>query len=122
MIPQYTTAALATENKTLCFPASADSIPTSMGQEDHVSMGSISGRKLLKVIKNVKKIFAIELMYACQGFEFRRPLKTSELLEKVFALVRSKVKKLENDRLIGEDINEMILLLKSDDFKNAIIF
>ncbi len=122
MIPQYTTAALATENKTLCFPASADSIPTSMGQEDHVSMGSISGRKLLKVIKNVKKILAIELMYACQGFEFRRPLKTSEPLEKIFTLVRSKVKKLENDRLIGEDINEMILLLKSDDFKKAIVF
>ena len=122
MIPQYTTAALVTENKTLCFPASADSIPTSMGQEDHVSMGSISGRKFLKVIENVKKIFAIELMYACQGFEFRRPLKTSEPLEKVFELVRSKVKKLENDRLIGNDINVIIDLLESDQFKKVIDF
>ena len=75
MIPQYTTAALVTENKTLCFPASADSIPTSLGQEDHVSMGSISGRKLNKVLDNLEYIFAIELLTACQAIEFRRPLK-----------------------------------------------
>ncbi len=75
MIPQYTTAALVTENKTLCFPASADSIPTSLGQEDHVSMGSISGRKLAQVLDNLEYILAIELMSACQAIEFRRPLK-----------------------------------------------
>ena len=74
MIPQYTTAALVTENKTLCFPASADSIPTSLGQEDHVSMGSISGRKLEMVLENLEYILAIELMTACQAIEFRRPL------------------------------------------------
>jgi histidine ammonia-lyase len=62
MIPQYTTAALVTENKTLCFPASADSIPTSLGQEDHVSMGSISGRKLNSVLDNLEFILAIELL------------------------------------------------------------
>ena len=67
MIPQYTTAALVTENKTLCFPASADSIPTSLGQEDHVSMGSISGRKLAKVLDNLEFILAIELLTACQA-------------------------------------------------------
>jgi len=78
MIPQYTTAALVTENKTLCFPASADSIPTSLGQEDHVSMGSISGRKLNQVLDNLEYILAIELMSACQAIEFRRPLKSSE--------------------------------------------
>ena len=70
MIPQYTTAALVTENKTLCFPASADSIPTSLGQEDHVSMGSISGRKLNQVLDNLEYILAIELMSACQAIEF----------------------------------------------------
>ena len=60
MIPQYTTAALASENKGLCFPASADSIPTSLGQEDHVSMGSIGGRKALRVVENVEKIIGID--------------------------------------------------------------
>ena len=81
MIPQYTTAALVTENKTLCFPASADSIPTSLGQEDHVSMGSISGRKLEMVLENLEYILAIELMTACQAIEFRRPLHSSSILE-----------------------------------------
>ncbi|RYG41321.1 MAG: histidine ammonia-lyase, partial [Chitinophagaceae bacterium] len=81
MIPQYTTAALVTENKTLCFPASADSIPTSLGQEDHVSMGSISGRKLSRIIDNLENILGIELLTACQAIEFRRPLKSSALLE-----------------------------------------
>ena len=81
MIPQYTTAALVTENKSLCFPPSADSIPTSMGQEDHVSMGSISGRKLNQILNNLEKILAIELMYAAQAMEFRRPNTFSDILE-----------------------------------------
>lgn len=120
MIPQYTSAALCTENKTLCFPASADSIPTSLGQEDHVSMGSISGRKFNQVLDNVERILAIELMYACQGLEFRRPRKTSATLEKVFDAVRSVCPKLEEDRLIGEDIENIIRLIQSDDFKRLI--
>src|SRR5690606_32751627 len=77
MIPQYTTAALASENKSLCFPSSADSIPTSLGQEDHVSMGSISGRKLNKIIDHLEYIQAIELLYAAQAMDFRRPLRSS---------------------------------------------
>ena len=121
MIPQYTTAALCTENKTLCFPASADSIPTSLGQEDHVSMGSISGRKFNQVLDNVERILAIELMYACQGLEFRRPRKTSPFLEEVFAKVRSVCPKLEEDRLIGDDINNIIDLLQTEDFKKLIL-
>ena len=121
MIPQYTSAALCTENKTLCFPASADSIPTSLGQEDHVSMGSISGRKFNQVLDNVERILAIELMYACQGLEFRRPRKTSPFLEEVFAKVRSICPKLEEDRLIGDDINNIIDLLQTDDFKKLIL-
>lgn len=120
MIPQYTTAALVTENKTLCFPASSDSIPTSIGQEDHVSMGSISGRKFNQVLGNVEKILAIELMLGCQGIEFRRPLKTGQRLEEVYALVRSKVKKLEDDRLIGEDIEKMIELVRGDELKKYV--
>lgn len=121
MIPQYTSAALCTENKTLCFPASADSIPTSLGQEDHVSMGSISGRKFNQVLDNVERILAIELMYACQGLEFRRPRKTSPFLEEVFAKVRSVCPKLEDDRLIGDDINNIIDLLQTEDFKHLIL-
>jgi len=84
----YTTAALWTENKTLCFPASADSIPTSLGQEDHVSMGSISGRKLYRVLDNLEYILAIELLSACQAIEFRRPLRSSEILESAHDYVR----------------------------------
>lgn len=121
MIPQYTSAALVTENKTLCFPASADSVPTSLGQEDHVSMGSISGRKFNQVLNNLEKILAIELMYACQGLEFRRPLKTSPILEEVFAAVREVCPKLEDDRLIGKDINAIIELIQGRKLKDIIL-
>jgi histidine ammonia-lyase len=117
MIPQYTTAALVTENKTLCFPASADSVPTSLGQEDHVSMGSISGRKFNQVLGNLENILAIELMFAAQGLEFRRPLKSSKIIEENYAIIREKVKKLENDRLIGEDILTIAEMVKNRAFK-----
>jgi histidine ammonia-lyase len=107
MIPQYTTAALVTENKTLCFPASADSIPTSLGQEDHVSMGSISGRKLLSVLDNLQYILAIELLSASQAIEFRRPLKSSALLEFAHSYVRRFVGFAEEDRIFADDINKI---------------
>lgn len=113
MIPQYTTAALATENKTLCFPASADSIPTSLGQEDHVSMGSISGRKLHTVLDNVEYILAIELMSACQAIEFRRPLKSSALLEFAHSYVRQVASFANEDRVFSKDI-EAIKTIVSD--------
>lgn len=114
MIPQYTTAALVTENKSLCFPPSADSIPTSLGQEDHVSMGSISGRKLNQILENLEKILAIELMYAAQAMEFRRPNSFSEIIEKNHAIIRAKVDKLEDDRLLKDDIYNMIQLVKNE--------
>ena len=107
MIPQYTTAALVSENKTMCFPASADSIPTSLGQEDHVSMGSISGRKLAKVLDNLEYILAIELLCACQAIEFRRPLKSSEILEGAHNFVRNFVEFASEDRIFGEDIQQL---------------
>jgi len=116
MIPQYATAALVTENKSLCFPPSADSVPTSMGQEDHVSMGSISGRKLNQILGNLDKIFAIELMYAAQAIDFRRPNTCSDVIEENFALIRSKVAKLEEDRLLKPDIDAMVELVKSQAF------
>lgn len=107
MIPQYTTAALVSENKTLCFPASADSIPTSLGQEDHVSMGSISGRKLCQVLDNLEYILAIELMTACQAIEFRRPLQSSAILEFAHDYVREFVSFAEEDRIFANDINDV---------------
>lgn len=107
MIPQYTTAALVTENKTLCFPASADSIPTSLGQEDHVSMGSISGRKLLSVLDNIHHILSIELLSAAQAIEFRRPLKSSGPLEAAHAFVRKQVGFAEEDRIFADDIQKI---------------
>lgn len=117
MIPQYTTAALVTENKTLCFPASADSVPTSLGQEDHVSMGSISGRKFNQVLGNLENIFAVELMFAAQGMEFRRPLKSTKIIEENFDIIRSKVDKLEEDRLIGQDMLAIANLIREKKLK-----
>ncbi|AZQ10417.1 histidine ammonia-lyase [Shewanella khirikhana] len=116
MIPQYVTAALVTENKSLCFPPSADSVPTSMGQEDHVSMGSISGRKLNQILGNLEKIFAIELMYAAQAIDFRRPNRCSDIIEQNHALIREKVAKLEEDRLLKPDIDAIIALVKAQAF------
>ena len=116
MIPQYATAALVTENKSLCFPPSADSVPTSMGQEDHVSMGSISSRQFNQILGNLEKILAIELMYAAQAIEFRRPNKCSDIIEKNFQVIRAKVAKLEEDRLLKPDIDAMIALVKSQAF------
>lgn len=117
MIPQYTAAALVTENKTLCFPASADSIPTSLGQEDHVSMGSISGRKFNQVLGNLVNILAVELMFAAQGLEFRRPAKCSKIIEENYDIIRSKVAKLEDDRLIGEDMLAIADMIREKKFK-----
>ncbi|GAA0542274.1 histidine ammonia-lyase [Chitinophaga japonensis] len=107
MVPQYTTAALVTENKTLCFPASADSVPTSLGQEDHVSMGSISGRKLNQVIGNLEYILAIELLYAAQAVDFRRPLKSGPILEACHAYAREQVSFARKDRVFATDIRAL---------------
>ena len=115
MITQYTTAALVSENKSLCFPASADSIPTGMGQEDHVSMGSISARICLEVINNLEKILAIELLHAAQSLEFRRPNKFSLPIEKTLSKIRKNVKKLEGDRVLSIDIEVMINLIEKQD-------
>lgn len=113
MILQYTTAALVSENKSLCFPASADSIPTSLGQEDHVSMGSISGRKTLKIVENLEQILGIELLTAAQGFEFRRPMKSGLLMDRIYEHVRTKIEFAENDRLFSPDIEKAIEIIRS---------
>jgi histidine ammonia-lyase len=113
MILQYTSAALASENKSLCFPASADSIPTSLGQEDHVSMGSISARKTLQIVNNLEKILAIELLTAAQGFDFRKPLKSGILIDEAHKLIRDHITFAENDRIFAEDIDKALKLIQS---------
>lgn len=120
MIPQYTTAALVSENKTLCFPASADSIPTSLGQEDHVSMGSISGRKLNRVLDNLEIILAIELLSACQAIEFRRPLKSSAILEFAHDHVRKYVSFAAEDRIFAADINQVTGIIRDFSFVESV--
>ncbi len=104
MIPQYTSAALVSENKTLCFPASADSIPTSLGQEDHVSMGSISARKLNRIIDNLENILAVELVCAAQAFDFRKPLKSSKIIEACHNAIREDIDHACEDRIFSKDI------------------
>jgi histidine ammonia-lyase len=120
MIPQYTSAALVSENKTLCFPASADSIPTSLGQEDHVSMGSISARKTLNIIRNLEKILAIELICAAQGFDFRRPLKSTLVLNSCHDYVRRKIPTVDKDRVFAEDINIALEIIKNKELVQVV--
>ena len=88
MIPQYTAASIVSQNKGLCWPASCDSIPSSQGQEDHVSMGSNAATKLVRVVENTESVLGIELMNAVQALEFRRPAKSSPKLERVVSEYR----------------------------------
>lgn len=97
MIPQYTAASIVSQSKGLCFPASADSIPSSQGQEDHVSMGANAATKLVRVIENTEKVLAIELMNAAQALQFRRPLHSSPAIEQIFSDFRSIVPFVEDD-------------------------
>jgi histidine ammonia-lyase len=113
MMLQYTTAALASENKTLCFPASADSIPTSLGQEDHVSMGAFGARKALQVAENTTKILAIELLCAAQAIDLRRPLQSSETLENVHREIRKHIPFATEDRIFSADIEKATALVES---------
>jgi histidine ammonia-lyase len=113
MILQYTSAALVSENKSLCFPASADSIPTALGQEDHVSMGSISARKTLSIVDNLEKILALELMTAAQGFDFRKPLRSGILIDEAHRMIRDHITFADNDRIFSEDIEQAIALIRS---------
>ena len=113
MIAHVTAAALASENKILCHPASVDSIPTSTDKEDHVSMGVTSGLKLQQVIKNLKVNFAIELLCNSQAIDYRRPHKSSTVLEAVFAKIRKVVPKVKEDRAFYQDINKLVELIDS---------
>jgi histidine ammonia-lyase len=112
MITQYTAASIASENKQLCTPASIDSIVSSNGQEDHVSMGANAATKCLRVVNNLERILAIELLTAAQALEFRRPLKTSPELEKLISAFRKEIPAHENDRLLSTEIQNSVLFLR----------
>ena len=113
MIPQYTAASIASENKQLSTPASVDSIVSSNGQEDHVSMGANAATKCLRVLNNTERILAIELLTAAQALTFRRPLKTSDELEKIVSAYREKVSSHDEDHLLASDMAESIHFLKT---------
>ena len=115
MIPQYTAASIVSQNKQLCSPASVDSIVSSNGQEDHVSMGANAATKCYKVIENVYRIFAIEFMNAAQALEFRKPVKSSPVIEKTVADYRKKVKFVENDKIMFSEINETLIYIQALD-------
>ena len=112
MIPQYTAASIVSQSKGLCMPASADSIPSSQGQEDHVSMGANAATKLVRVIENTERVLAIELFNAAQALEFRRPLRSSWTIEKIFAGYRKHVPFIEDDCFMHPLIEKSILFLR----------
>lgn len=114
MIPQYTAAALVSENKVLCHPASVDTIPTSLGQEDHVSMGSIGALKLLNVFKNVEQVLAIELFSAAQALDFRKPLKPGKGVERAHQLIREKFPHAQEDHYFRDEINLAVDFLRDE--------
>ncbi len=113
MIPQYTAASIVSQNKQYANPASTDSIVSSNGQEDHVSMGANAATKCLKIVQNLEKIIAIELMNASQAIEFRRPLKTSPFLETFIQEYRLQVPLVTQDRILHYDIEKSIAFLQS---------
>ena len=111
MIPQYTAASIASQNKQLCTPASVDSIVSSNGQEDHVSMGANAATKLFRVVENTERILAIELLNATQGIAFRNA-KSSDFIEGILDIYRDEVEFLSEDRLLHDDIERSIGFLQ----------
>ena len=111
MIPQYTAASIVSQNKMYCYPASSDSIVSSNGQEDHVSMGATAAIKLIKVLDNLDLILAIELMNAAQALEFRRPMKSSPFIEKLMKAYRNEVAFVEEDIVMYKEIKKTVAFL-----------
>lgn len=114
MIPQYTAASIVSQNKGLCMPASVDSIPSSQSQEDHVSMGSNAATKLARVVDNTERVLAIELFNAAQALEFRRPLRSSEAVERLVERYRQVVPYIDNDRVMYPLIDASITFLQNN--------
>ncbi len=120
MIAQYTAAAVVSENKVLAHPAVVDTIPTSANKEDFNSMGSISARKCIKIIRNTEYALAIELLLACQGLDFRLPVKSSAKLMKLHSHIRKIVAHMNEDRILSIDINKIIESIRTPEFNELI--
>jgi histidine ammonia-lyase len=120
MIPQYVAAALVSENKSLCHPASVDSIPTSAGQEDHVSMGNASGLKALQVLANAERAVAIELLAGAQAVEFLAPLQPGRGVAATRAFVRTLSERLRDDRSLSADIERMATAVREGSLADAV--
>ncbi len=120
MIVQVAAASIVSENKTLCHPASVDSIPTSADKEDHVSMGAWAARKAGKVVVNARRVLAMELLASTQGIDLLRPLRTSEQLEKVHRLIRKKVRRIDADRMFHVDIQQIEKMLETGAFAEVV--
>ncbi|MBR6211991.1 MAG: histidine ammonia-lyase [Bacteroidales bacterium] len=116
MIPQYTAASIVSQNKGLCWPASCDSIPSSQGQEDHVSMGSNSATKLVRIVDNVERVLAIELFNAAQALEFRRPAKSSPVIERIFEDYRKVVPFLSDDTYMHPFIEKSVQFIRQEQY------
>lgn len=112
MIPQYTAAGIVSENKQLCTPASVDTIPSSNNQEDHVSMGANAATKCLRVVNNVERVLAIELLTAAQALEFRRPLKTAQTLEQLVNDLRQQIAFVDEDRVMHDELVKAVDFLQ----------
>ena len=121
MIPQYTAASIVSQNKQLATPSSVDSIVSSNGQEDHVSMGANGATKALKVMENLERILAIELMNASQAIEYRRPLKSGEFVEMFLKSYREEVALVKEDRILHYDIEKTITFLKSFEIEDDLL-
>ena len=113
MITQYTAASVVSLNKSLCSPASVDSIPSCQGQEDHVSMGANAAIKLYKVVLNTERVLAIELFNAAQALEFRRPLRSSPVIQEIFDAYRKDVPFIINDEVMYPYIQKSIEFLRN---------
>ena len=116
MIPQVTAAALVSENKGLAFPASVDSIPTSAGQEDHVSMAPIAGRKAAQIARNAAGVIAVELMAAAEGIDYHAPLKTSARLQEIHSAVRAHSPHFTADRYWADEMSALQEAVLNNEF------
>jgi histidine ammonia-lyase len=122
MIPQYTAASIVSQNKQYATPASVDSIVSSNGQEDHVSMGANAATKCLKVVENIETILAIELMNASQALAFRNPKKSSQFIEQFIKSYREVVPFVENDRLLAKDIHASVAFIQNMEIDTDLLF
>jgi histidine ammonia-lyase len=113
MIVQVAAASIVSENKTLCHPASVDSIPTSADKEDHVSMGAWAARKAARVVLNSRRVLAMELLSAAQGVELLRPLRTTPALERIHSKIRKKIPALTRDRSFHQDLKNLEQMIES---------